>query len=156
MEEKVSQGRLYFSIVETAVGSKSQGWHGILYGKDGAPIALAAGEKVDPFEATGGLPFTHFIGVAANLPWHPYGAIPESLMDGSHVPNNVEMKWWLYQIWVVAEGTRSAATSGILVQDGKVVEPTPAQTITTAMGEFAWHDNNSPYGSHGWYPKNRR
>jgi hypothetical protein len=154
LEQEQRRDRLYFATIETAAGSKSQGWHGILYAEDGVPVILAPGEDVETFETTGGLPFKRFVGVAAKEAWYPYGAIPDVLIQGGNVANNVMDGWWHYQIWVEAEGTRSAATSGVLILDGKVVRPdTPNTTIKTAMGDFAWVENDTAYGAHGWYPK---
>jgi len=100
------------------------------------------------------MPFKRFVGVAAKEPWQAFGAIPDILIEGGSVANNPMDGWWHYQIWVEDEGTRSAATVGILLLDGKEVKPqTPNETIKTAMGEFVFLANEETYGPRGWYPK---
>ncbi len=150
-----SRERLFYEIVETSPGSKAQGWHGILYGKDGKPKEISPGPIAFPKEKTGGFPFGKFVGVSAKpgMSWEPYGAIPEVLITQNSVENRVMRERWSYKIIIMLEGSRSVGTRGELQCEGKDVKPDKKKpTVTIPMGKFAWEENSEISGPHGWYP----
>jgi hypothetical protein len=148
------EGRLFYEMIETSPGSKSQGWHGVLYGKDGKPVELVPGKSFDTAKETGSLPCGKFVGVKHGYAWDPYGAIPEVLITAHGAENHIMREKWTYRLYVSAEGTRHAATLGELRLEGRIVDHDPGhQEIMTAMGPFVWKANAQPFGPHGWYPQ---
>ncbi len=131
--------RLAYEIVETAPGTKSQGWHGILYGRDGAPIEVEPGKTVQS-------QIGELTSVARSQNWVPYGLIPTAMLrwiEGGGRGNVILRESWAYRLYAIGEDTRCPTWRGELLRDGAVVTP-PAdgQPIQTAMGPFVI----SPHG----------
>ena len=63
-------GRLFYEIVVTDPGTRSQGWHGVLYDADGNPIEAAPGQTVS---LAGQFLYDvgEFVNVACENPWMP-------------------------------------------------------------------------------------
>ena len=60
--------RLVYEIVVTEPGTRSQGWHGVLYDPAGNPIVATPGETVT-------MPIGEFIDVPCSAPWDICGVI---------------------------------------------------------------------------------
>ena len=149
------RGRLFYKIVETAPGSHSQGWHGILYNRGGKVRAIKPGEVVDTSPSTGTLLSGRFVGVACSSQlWKPCGAIPEVMLKSGTAPNEILPEKWSYKMYVSAEETKNVGTHGELWRNNKIVKPQSKNAeVQTAMGVFFWIDNLGQFDSHGWYPK---
>ncbi len=132
--------RLAYEIIETAPGSRSQGWHGVLYDQSGTAIEVEVGKTImsDIGELTS---------VAQAEKWVPYGMIPTEMIRwmGSGGKGNVIMREaWSYRLYAIGEDTRCPSWRGELLRNGAIVAPSAdGQPVLTAMGPFA-------NGPHGW------
>jgi hypothetical protein len=144
-EAQPAGGRLFYEIVVTNPGSRSQGWHGTLYGQDGRPAEVPAGQTM----ATG---VGDFVSVACEELWVPCGMIHvDTLAWMAAAGGNVVMdaSRWEYRLYVTSEGTRSEGWHGELVHGADLAEASPE--LATPMGTFVWLDYPFPWGWHGWF-----
>ena len=153
--------RLVYQIEVTAPGSRSQGWHGTLYGRNGDAITIPPGETVTT-------PIGTFASVACTLPFRPCGMIRTDMIAWMKTHNGnviMDSKSWAYRLYVTAEGTRSEGWRGELLHGGSAVDAppgssgrllkpirAPSESLTTPMGPFSWQESHVPWGRHGWFP----
>lgn len=119
-----ASARVLYQIDVSAPGTRSQGWRGVLYGEDGAPIALAPGARI---ETTAGA----FVGVACPYAWSTCGAV-ETRMHAwmqSHDHNINMRERWTYRLQA-----RGDALYGELLRDG--VALTSGDEVLTPMGLY--------------------
>jgi hypothetical protein len=107
--------RLVYEIVVTEPGTRSQGWHGVLYDPAGNPIVATPGETVTT-------PIGEFIDVPCSARWDICGMIRADMVD-QRTNDIIDSKPWLYRIYVDAEGSRSELWTGILLHDGMEIPP---------------------------------
>lgn len=142
-------GRLFYEIVVTAPGTRSQGWHGVLYGEDGREMVVPEGETVST--ALGS-----FTNVPCEHMWSTCGLIHEDMIEWmkAHQANVIlDSKPWSYVIDVDAEGTKSEGWTGLLTHGGEEVLPLSGRTLTP-MGPFVVQGSGTdPWGVNGWYPE---
>jgi hypothetical protein len=125
--------RLAYEITETAPGSRSQGWHGVLYDRSGTAIEVEVGKAVmsDVGELTS---------VAKTQNWVPYGMIPTEMlrwMEGSGKGNVIMGEAWSYRLYLIGEDTRCPSWRGELLRDGSIVAPAAdGPPVLTPMGPF--------------------
>jgi len=123
-------GRLYYEMVVTNAGTRSQGWNGTLYDANGAAIDIAPGEAVETEIGT-------FVMHACTTPWTPCGLI----RDGAHSDTTMSVEVltdsvpWTFSLFVVAEGSRSQGWRGELRHGDDSVAAT-GTAVDTAMGRF--------------------
>lgn len=140
-------GRLLYEIVVQAPGSRSQGWRGILYDPQGAPITLRPGESIDTNLGT-------FVGIECRRLWDVCGAVHQDTLDWMHEHSaNVILgaEPSFYRVFVDAECTRSEAWRGELRRDGQIIAPAPDE-LQTPMGPFVAKSSAFAFGQHGWFP----
>jgi hypothetical protein len=144
--------RMFFEIVESDPGSRSQGWRGSVFDERGLAMQLMPGQTVK-------MPGGSVTGVACVMPWVPCGAILTVMLHGPNLDRaeNVIMEGeWSYRLFVSAPGSKSEAVRGELLLDGEVVRPEPGVRATkTPMGVFIWTESPNPWGPHGWMPSGR-
>lgn len=119
-----TEARLIYQIEVTAPGTRSQGWRGVLYDQDGAPIALAPGARI---ETSAG----RFVGVACLHLWSACGAIDERMHAWmqSNQHNIIMRERWTYRL-----RARGDALQGELLRDG--VALTGGDEALTPMGPY--------------------
>lgn len=137
--------RLLYEIHVTSPGTRSQGWRGTLFESNGAPIALAPGQRIDT-------PAGRFIGVRCELLWRPCGAIHEDMlawMQGRD--HNIQMgrDAWIYRVY--AHGFYGDRLSGELLRNGRPIDD--GREVQTPMGPYRWIDDRTVItaGRRGWF-----
>ncbi len=122
--------RLVYQIVLTLPGSRSQGWHGVLYGRNGGPRVIPPGKRVETD-----------IGTLVSVPpktgwmWRPYGMVPAA----PGMRNDIAKAPWSYRLYQTGIGTACPAWRGELIRDGKPVpRPKPGASLRTPWGPFVW------------------
>lgn len=140
-------GRLFYEIVVTNPGSRSQGWNGTLYGQDGGAIDVPVGQTVMTNVGD-------FVSVACAELWVPCGLIHvDTLAWMAAAGGNVIMdpSRWEYRLCVTSEGTRSEGWHGELVHGADAAGP--SVELATPMGTFVWLDHPFAWGWHGWFQR---
>jgi hypothetical protein len=138
--------RPLYQIEVTAPGTRSQGWRGVLYDRNGAAIALAPGARVET-------PAGRFVGVACPHAWSTCGAIEENMLRWmERHEHNIIMgrERWVYRI--NARGYYGDRLEGVLLREGVRVEA--GREARTPMGTYRWVDGrpDAPIsGRHGWW-----
>lgn len=138
--------RLVYEIVVTHPGTRSQGWVGTIFGADGLPLRLAAGEGVDT-------PAGRFVSVECRELWVPCGMIHEKTLAwlGTSPGNSVrDGEPWSYRLFVAAEGSKSEGWRGEILHAGQAI-PGDVKTLDTPMGPFGWTESPNAWGRHGWF-----
>jgi len=139
--------RLVYEITVTAPGTKSQGWYGTLFDKNGKPMQVAAGKTVQTKVG-------EFVSVAQTTPWTPYGMIHADMLRWMKTANgNVVMdaEPWSYRLYVAQEGSKSEGWRGELRHArGIVPEPAGSEPAKTPMGPYAWVKNEHLWGFHAF------
>jgi hypothetical protein len=122
--------RLVYEIVLTLPGSRSQGWHGVLYDANGAPRVVPPGRKVETD-----------IGTLVSVPrktglmWRPYGMVPTA----PGMRNDIADGPWAYRVYRTGIGTACPAWRGELRHGSKrVAPPQSGATVRTPWGPFVW------------------
>ncbi len=141
-------GRLFYEIVVTAPGSKSQGWVGVLYDAAGKPI----------YASPSGQPVTTALGEFVDVPgghWSPGGMIRTDMAEWmkTHDANEImDMKPWAYRLYVDGEGSDTAVWTSTLLHDGTAVPP-DTNPIDTPMGQFRTAGPDATgWARAGWLP----
>jgi hypothetical protein len=142
-----SNGRLIYEIVVTNPGSKSQGWHGILYADTGKAMQVKPGTRVRTVAG-------EFEAVPQREAWVPYGMIHVDTLTWlkEHGADLIhENEEWAYKLYVTGEGTRSQGIRGELLRGRGIMKTeTVGERVKTPMGPFDWHTNPHGWGSHDW------
>lgn len=139
--------RLFYEIVVTAPGTRSQGWHGTLFHRDGSAYALPAMMSVNTNAGV-------FAGVACAMPWAPCGAIHADQLAWmkTHGGNVVmDRGAWSFRLYAVAECSRSEGWRGELLHNGRPV-PLSGKRVRTPMGPFVRKASPHLWGQNGWFP----
>lgn len=143
-------GRLFYEMVVTNAGTRSQGWHGILYDADGRSVAANPGV---PVETSIGVFEAH----ACLQPWTPCGFIRAGSLPQSPPPSAVlnDPVGWGFRLFVSAEGTRSEGWRGELRHGTEVVPAIAGSApVNTQMGRFvSLGSGDHLWGWHGWSPE---
>ncbi len=138
--------RLFYQITVTAPGTRSQGWKGTLYSRDGQEIEVGPGQSVK----------THvgeFVSIEWNSPWVPWGMIQSDVLswmkthDGNVI---IDARRCEYRLYVSAEGSKSEGWRGELVWGDSIVTP-HFERVLAPMGIFVWSENPNRWGLHGWF-----
>ena len=136
--------RLLYQIEVSSPGTRSQGWRGVLYDRNGMPIALAPGARVDT-------PAGRFVGVACPHAWSTCGAIEERMLAWmERHEHNINMRQrWTYRIH--ARGYYGDRLEGELLRDGVRVEA--GREVMTPMGPYRWRDGSRAPSAQrrGWW-----
>ena len=140
--------RLVYKIEVTALGTRSQGWHGTLYEEDSQALNLPPGWKVTTGTGT-------FVSVACGAPFYPCGMIHTDMRAWMIMGAGNDLSatgYWEYRLYVTAEGTHDEGWRGELVHDDVVV-PAPSNRVPlqAPMGPFRWWNSPGPWGRHGWF-----
>lgn len=148
-------GRLFYEIIVTDSGSRSQGWHGVLYDSAGSPIVAAPGQTVPTSVG-------EFLNVPCENPWDACGMIRTDMADWMKVNQantQIDTQPWSYRLYVYALGSKSESWTGVLLHGG--AEMYLGSTIVdTPMGPFSpsglsnigWHSTG--WTPAGWQPTN--
>ena len=144
---QAAEGRLAYEIVVTDAGSRSQGWHGILFGADGGALAATPGVTVE----TG---FGVFEAHACTHAWTPCGFIRAGSQPRS-APLLDDPVAWGFRLFVTAEGSRSEGWRGELRHGDTLVAATAgAPAVDTQMGRFvSMGESATLWGWSGWVPE---
>ncbi len=141
-------GRLFYEIVVTAPGSKSQGWVGVLYDAAGKPI----------YASPSGQPVTTALGEFVDVPgghWSPGGMIRTDMAEWMKTHDaNVFMDGgsWVFRVYVDAEGSGNEVWTSVLLH-GDAEIPPAAIPIYTPMGPFATGGPDATgWARAGWLP----
>ncbi len=140
-------GRLFYEMVVTNPGTRSQGWHGTLYGPDGKPVAAEPNALVD----TGAGMFRY---VACDVLWKPCGFIREGTqpVPATSAAALLDSEAWRFRLYVHAEGSRSEGWTGELFH-GEVITMPTLDPVETPLGTFVWTgESGMPWGWSGWRP----
>lgn len=136
----VGKEQLTYEVVVTNPGTKSQGWHGILYDDNGQVVQVEAGKTVNT-------DIGELVGVAPvdGQPWKPYGAVPATPgMENINQPDA-----WAYKLYKTGLGSRCPSWRGDLLRGAIVVKPhAGGEEVKTSLGPFIWLGT-----SHGWAHK---
>jgi hypothetical protein len=138
--------RLVYEIVVTAPGTRSQGWHGTIYDKTGAPVTIAPGQTFETRIGT-------FESVACEHPWSTCGMIHADMLAWMKTRNaNTIMgrEPWVYRLFVLREGSKSEGWEGKLFFDGAEIAPCAAPRATP-MGTFVCRGRAHLWDRAGWY-----
>ena len=144
-------GRLYYQLEVTNAGSRSQGWHGTLFGADGAPLVAAPDARVTT-------PLGVFRNHPCSLPWEPCGFLREDTPPAP-APDTpaalIDSAPWRYQLTVTAEGSRSEGWRGALWHGDEALPPEAAAgPVWTPFGRLVpLADDGLPWGWSGWRPE---
>lgn len=141
-----SDQRLFYEIKVTAPGTRSQGWHGSLFDREGHELAVEAGQTVHTNAGD-------FVSVACTQPWIPCGLIHADQMrwmnrnGGNFV---MDRGPWRYRLYVTAQCTRSEGWRGELLHDGRGAG-TRVKIRRTPMGTFVRTASSHLWGRKGWF-----
>lgn len=139
-------GRLLYKIVVTDPGTRSQGWKGTLFDRNGQPLDVEPGKTVRTR-------IGDFVSVACDLPWVPCGMIHASTLASTLEVNIVlDTNPAEYRLYVTAEGTKSEGWQGELQYGSKIIKP-QFDRVLAPMGFFVWSQNPDIWGPHGWIPE---
>lgn len=148
------QRRLVYEIVVTNPGTKSQGWHGIFYGRDGQEVVPVPGKAVD----TGLTGVGEFVSVPCIELWVPCGMIHTDTVKWLKEPGGEVLMNdptpWVYKLYVTAEGTKSEGWWGELYQKNvpvDILDPQLKLTVKSPMGPFRLEASGFAWGLHGWF-----
>jgi hypothetical protein len=142
------EGRLAYQITVTAPGTRSQGWHGTLYDKDGKPMQFEPGKTVK-------INAGEFVSVAETTPWTPYGMIHVDMVRWMKMANGnviMDSEPWAYRLYVEREGSKSEGWRGELLHGRGVISPPSGDApVETPMGPYHWMKNEHLWGRHAWF-----
>ena len=142
-----NQERLFYEITVTAPGTRSQGWHGTLFGKDGKPVLAEPGKIVTTNVGK-------FVAVAETTLETPYGMLHEDMVRWMTAENGnviMDSEPWAYLLFVAQEGSKSEAWRGELrYMRGIIAGPSDHDPVATPMGPYTWVKNEQLWGLHGW------
>ncbi len=136
----VNNEQLAYEITVTAPGSKSQGWHGTLYDKNGQPMKVKSGEK-----------WSTDIGILVSVKYKqkhiPYGMISENQLK--RIENILMDESWSYKLYRTHTDSKCPSWRGELQRRNVVIKPDTGEQVQTPMGPFKWlkEPQNEP---HGW------
>jgi hypothetical protein len=140
--------RLAYQIDVTDPGSRSQGWHGTLYDKNGQAVQVAPGKTVHTN-------IGDFVSVAKADPWVPYGMIHVDQVAWMKTNNGnviIDNQPWSYRLFVAQEGTKSEGWRGELLHGhGIIGQPSDAKPLATPMGPYQWLSGKEPWQPKGWF-----
>jgi len=146
MQTAAATERLFYDITVTAPGTRSQGWHGTLYDRDGHAMVVDAD---DTLQTNAG----DFVGVECTQAWVPCGLIHSDMLRWMQTnPGNViiDSKPWSYRLYVNAECSRSEGWRGELRHGGRLVK-SKWKPVPTPMGPYAWKNSAYLWGQKGWF-----
>ena len=139
--------RLVYEITVTSPGTKSQGWHGTLFGKDGKPVQAEPGKTVKTNVG-------EFVSIAETNLRTPYGMIHTDMVRWMTAENGniiMDSDPWEYRLSVAQEGSKSEGWRGELRHSrGIIAGPGGDGPVKTPMGPYAWVANEQLWGLHGW------
>jgi hypothetical protein len=136
-EPAAGKEQLIYRIVVEGAGSKSQSWHGTIYGENGQAVKVPAGKTVMT-------DIGELVSTAATAPWKPRGMVPATPgMENIILPDA-----WTYELYGKDLGSRCPAWRGGLLRNRTVVKPDTTKQVQTSMGTFIWLSD-----SHGWVHK---
>lgn len=144
---RAADARLFYDITVIEPGTRSQGWRGTLYDRDGQPVGLEPGRS---FATNAG----EFVGIGCGLPWIPCGFIhADQLRWMQENGGNMIMDSgaWTYRLNVTAECTRSEGWRGDLLHNGRPIDARQKR-VRTPMGPFVRKTSPHPWGQTGWFP----
>lgn len=139
-------GRLFHEIRMTAAGTRSQGWRGMLFDRQGHVVTLQPGQRLETGLGT-------FEGVACTHPWRPCGAIHVDMLAWmkTHQANAIMgPDNWVWQVRVLAEGTRSQGFEGELSRGGTRLQGC-SSPIDTPFGPFMCRVRKHAWDRAGWF-----
>jgi hypothetical protein len=129
---------LVYDIIVTQPGTRSQGWHGLLYGDDTAldaqsetALAVPAGWRVIT-------PLGTFVSVACLHAWSACGMIREDMaawLATGPTFNTLGGEAWVFRVIRVIGPDGAEQWQGQLLRDGAAVLPTESP-VATPMGPF--------------------
>lgn len=139
--------RLVYDITVTGPGTKSQGWRGTLFDKNGEPMQVEPGKTVTTNVG-------EFISVAQKTLWDPYGMIHVDMVRWMKAENGnviMDSEPWQYRLYVAQEGSQSEGWRGELRHSRGIITGTAgAEPVKTPMGPHAWVENEQLFDWHGW------
>ena len=139
-------GRLVYEIRMSAAGTRSQGWRGQLLERNGRPVELAAGQRVET-------PLGPFEGVRCVHPWSTCGAVHAGMLGWMKTHSaNVVMGSdnWSWRVFVLGEGTRSEGYQGVLMR-GQTELRGCSSPILTPLGLFSCRERTNLWDRAGWF-----
>ena len=140
--------RLVYQIDVTIPGSKSQGWHGTLYGKDGKAVQVEPGKTM---HTTIG----DFVSVAKDGLSVPYGMIHVDQVAWMKANNGnviIDNEPWSYRLFVVHEGSKSEGWRGELLHGhGIIGQPSDDKPQPMPMGPYHWLNGKELWQPKGWF-----
>lgn len=144
---RAANDRVFYEITVTAPGTRSQGWRGVLYDRNGVALVRAPGETI---ATNAGV----FVNVSCDQPWKPCGFIEVDMqrwMQANGGGNAIlDNKRWVYRLYVVAQCTRSEGWRGLLQHGGRAVARGGGR-VDTPMGPFVWKTGSHMWDSRGWF-----
>lgn len=135
---------LFYEIVVTAPGTRSQGWIGTLYG-DGKPLDATSASV----QTTIGV----FVNVPCDNAWDACGMVHSAMLtwmkthNGNVIAGSVP---WSYRLYVTARGTKSEGYQGEIMA-GSAPLDSSASPITTPIGPMVWKEASYVWDRSGWY-----
>lgn len=145
-----TEGRLFYEMVVTNPGTRSQGWTGALFGPDGSALTAAPDAVIDTKIGA----FRYHV---CSVPWDACGFIREGSLPVPGSPSLAVLTDPLghhFRLYVTAEGSRSEGWRGELWHGDAVLTPVAGETVDTVMGRFlALEPGDVPWGWHGWQPE---
>jgi hypothetical protein len=140
--------RLVYQIDVTDPGSRSQGWHGTLYDKNGHAVQAAPGKIVHT-------DIGDFLSVAKTDPWVPHGMIhvdQVAWMKTNDGNVSIGDQAWSHRLFVAHEGTKSEGWRGeLLYRHGIIGQPSDGKPQPTQMGPYHWLNGKEPWQPKGWF-----
>lgn len=137
-------GRLFYQMIVTHPGSRSEGLFGQLFGADGTALEVAPGTAVVTHAGT-------FYFEPCTLPWQPCGFLHDG-QEGGPLGMTDSLPWQ-FRLYVTGEGSRSEGWRGELWHGDTELPSAGAATIDTPLGHFeAQPEPQVPWGWHGWKP----
>ena len=146
MAEQVE--RLVYVITVTKPGSKSQGWNGVLYDKQGKPMQVEPGQTVKT-------PVGTFISVAPTNAWTPCGMIHADMVRWMKTEQGnviMDSEPWSYHLYVAREGSKSEGWRGEW-RHGRGIIPAPesGKPVETPTGPYVWRERANLWDPEGWF-----
>jgi hypothetical protein len=143
------EARLLYEIEVTAPGTRSQGWRGRLFDRDGALVPLRDGQRAETPAGT-------FVGVRCQHLWSTCGAVHEDMLRWmQRHEHNIQMgrDRWVYRLY--ARGYYADRLEGELMREGRAVRD--GARVMTPMGPYRWIEGRERMrGRHGWFHESWR
>lgn len=139
---------LFYEITVTNPGTRSQGWHGVLFDPAGHEVAAGPSQS---WSTNAG----DFVSVPCAQLWDPCGVIEADQLGWMKANGGnfiMDSGSWSYRLYVTAQCTRSEGWRGAVLHNGIPVKSWSGK-LKTPMGPYIRKRSPHLWGQSGWFHK---